>query len=93
MVQYEIFTKELDGVGTFSWSNDNPYNNVSVKVLSTSTASATILGTGKLGDGTESGTATLEAGDSIAFVRTDANKLEFTLSIPSGCVVIIIAQP
>ena len=87
-----MFTQKITGADTFELLATEGFVWVSVSVESTSTTDATILGKSKLGIGTASNQATIEKGQSITVDTKGQYPIEFTLTIPSGCTVNIIAN-
>lgn len=87
-----LFTKKLTGASTLSIVKEDGFNWIAIGVSTSSTANATILGTNKLGDGTISEEADILIGQSLTIDTKGQYPIEFILTIPSGCVVNIIAN-
>lgn len=87
-----IFTKKLTGATSLAWVNDMGFTKVTIQVSSLSTASATILGTMNTPNGFIPDACDIEAGSSVSFISNEQYPLEFTLGVPSGCVVNLIAE-
>ena len=65
---------------------------ITVQVLSTSTAGATFLLTGKFADGTTSDAVTIEAGNSVTLDTKGQYPIECTITAPSGCTISFIGN-
>ena len=86
-----MFTQKYIGPATIVFDGKNSYDKVILSVASTSSASATVTGTGTLGDGTISTPADIEAGQSLTIIRGGTTDIKFTLTIPSSCTVNVVA--
>jgi hypothetical protein len=86
------FTYKITGASTFVLDPKEGFVWISISVSTDSTSVATILGTTPLNNGTESIASDILIGQSVILDKKGAYPIAFTLTVPSGCIVNIIAN-